>query len=101
MLCELCRSEEAHNFHHFIPRTLHANKLFKKRFTRDQMQQGMELCKSCHTAIHDLIPDAKELGRSYNTRRKLLAHPQLRKFVRWKQRRARSGLQTTPDEPAG
>jgi hypothetical protein len=29
MLCELCQSEDAHNFHHFIPRTLHTNKWFK------------------------------------------------------------------------
>ena len=89
MLCELCRVEESHNFHHIIPRTLHSNKWFKKRFTREDMQQGIKICKSCHTAIHDLIPDEKELGRSYNTRPKLLAHPSLGKFVRWKRKRHR------------
>ena len=62
MLCELCESEEVHNFHHFIPRTLHSNKWFKKRYTREQMQEGINLCKSCHKAIHDLIPKEKELG---------------------------------------
>ena len=47
------------------------------------MQQGVEVCKSCHSAIHDLIPDEKELGRSYNMRPKLLAHPLLGTFGRW------------------
>ena len=87
MLCELCQSEEAHNFHHLVPRTLHTNKWFKRRNTRLEMQQGIEVCKSCHSAIHDLIPDEKELGRSYNTKEKLLAHPQVGKYVRWKRKR--------------
>ena len=42
MFCELCQCEEAYNFHHFIPRTLHSNKWFKRRYTRQEMQQGME-----------------------------------------------------------
>ncbi len=87
MLCELCESEYAHNFHHFIPRTLHSNKWFKKRYTREQMQEGLNLCKSCHKTIHDLIPKEKELGRHYNTMEKLLAHPQLAAYVQWKRER--------------
>ena len=90
MLCELCHSEEAYNFHHFIPRTLHTNKWFKRRYTRQEMQQGIDVCKSCHAAIHDLIPDEKQLGRDYNTREKLLAHPEITKFVRWKRQRSLS-----------
>ncbi len=87
MLCELCESENAHNFHHFIPRTLHRNKWFKKRYTRKEMRAGLNLCKSCHDAIHDLIPDEKELGRHYNTLEKLLAHPQFAGYVKWKRER--------------
>jgi len=86
MLCELCQSEEAHNFHHFIPRTLHTNKWFKRRYTRAEMKQGIEVCKACHLAIHDLIPDEKELGRCYNTKETLLSHPEVGKFVRWKRK---------------
>jgi len=87
MLCELCDCDKAHNFHHFIPRTVHTNKWFRKRFSREEMRQGIELCKGCHGAIHDLIPDEKELGRHYNTRRRLLSHPRLRDYVRWKRER--------------
>lgn len=87
MLCQLCQSEESHNFHHFIPRTLHSNKWFKKRYTREQMHEGIEVCKACHRAIHDLVPDEKELGRHYNTLEKLLAHPEIGKYVQWKRKR--------------
>jgi len=90
MLCELCQCEEAYNFHHFIPRTLHSNKWFKRRYTRQEMQQGMEVCKPCHSAIHDLIPKEKELGRSYNTREKLLSHPELQGYVQWKREKGRT-----------
>jgi len=85
-LCELCQVDAVHNFHHFIPRTLHSNKWFKRRYTRAEMQEGSQVCKSCHAAIHDLIPDEKELGRHYNTLEKLLAHPEVSKYVAWKRR---------------
>ncbi len=83
-LCELRRSEQAHSFHHFIPCTLHSNKWFKRRFTRSQMQHGTDACEACHVAIHRLFPHEKELGRNFNTREKLLSHPEVGKFVCWK-----------------
>ena len=87
MLCELCEVEDAFNFHHLIPRTLHSNKWFKKRFTRDEMSQGIDLCKACHSTIHELVTE-KELGRYHNTREKLLEHPLIARYVAWKRRRA-------------
>ena len=45
MLCRLCRSEESDNFHHLIPRSVHSNKWFRKRFTREVMRQGIDVCR--------------------------------------------------------
>jgi len=87
MLCHLCQREESHNFHHFIPRTLHSNKWFQKRFSRAQMQEGIQVCKTCHATIHRLIPREKDLGRDFNTREKLTAHPGIAKYLRWKRQR--------------
>ncbi len=86
-LCELCEAEPAYNFHHLIPRTVHSNKWFKKHYTRQQMQQGVNTCKDCHRAIHDLVPSEKELGRCYNTLDRLREHPPLARYLRWKTRR--------------
>jgi len=86
-LCELCQAEVAHSFHHLIPRTNHSNKWFKKRFTREEMRRGLNLCRDCHRAIHDLIPDEKQLGRYYNTRARLMDHPRVAAYVRWKRAR--------------
>lgn len=83
--CALCgrRTKRGTNEHHLIPRTCHSNKWFKKNFTRQQMNAKINLCRDCHRAIHDLVPDEKELGRHYNTTEKLLAHPEIGKFVAW------------------
>ena len=96
MLCELCRSEEAHNFHHLIPRTLHGNKWFKKRFTREEMRSGINVCRQCHRTIHDLIPSEKELGRQCPTLEMLLSHPEVARYVEWKARRAGSAPPAGP-----
>jgi len=81
--CELCGRVRDLTFHHLIPRTTHRNKWFRKNFTREQMNSGLDLCQDCHSAVHRLIPSEKELGRSYNTREALLAHEELGKFVAW------------------
>lgn len=69
--------------HHLIPRRCHRNKWFKKRFTREQMQVTISVCRDCHGAIHRFVPSEKELGRYHNTVELLLAHEMIGRFVRW------------------
>jgi hypothetical protein len=89
MLCQLCRCDEAYNFHHFIPATLRSNKWFKKRYTKEEMRSGIDVCRQCHEAIHRLIPDEKDLGRKYHVLENLLSHPGLANYLEWKRKRAR------------
>ena len=69
--CGLCLRERPLTFHHLIPRSLHSNKWFKKRFDRERMQAGIDLCRDCHTTVHRHLSE-KELGRHYNTVESLL-----------------------------
>jgi hypothetical protein len=85
-LCELCGCEPARSFHHLIPRTTHRNKWFKKKFRRDELQAGLHLCGPCHDLLHQLF-EAKELGREFNTREKLAAHPEVAKYLAWRKKR--------------
>ena len=82
--CELCgRDSQVLTFHHLIPRCLHSNKWFKKRYTREQLSQGIMICKDdCHKMIHKFISE-KELGRSFNTLEKLKRHQKVKKYIRW------------------
>jgi len=51
--CEFCLRETRAGTteHHLIPSTLHSNEWFKKRYTRQQMQETVDLCSDCHGAI--------------------------------------------------
>ena len=69
--------------HHLIPRACHANKWFRKRFTREVMQRTVALCRDCHREIHRTIPSEKELGRHYHSLEALCAHPDLGRYVEW------------------
>lgn len=87
MKCELCGRENVCTFHHLIPRTNHKNKWFKKNFSREEMAKGIYVCKyDCHREIHNLIFE-KELGKSYNTLKKLKAHKNIAKYIKFIQKR--------------
>ena len=83
--CELCGRfpKRGTTEHHLIPRGCHTNKWFKKRFSRQEMQVTITVCRDCHSAIHRIVPSNKELGRHYNTLDKLLAHDEITIFVDW------------------
>lgn len=87
--CRLCNrvTRRGTTEHHLIPRTCHKNKWFKKRFSRQEMNQTISVCRDCHGSIHDLIPREKELGRHHHTVETLLAHEQLGAFVAWVSKR--------------
>lgn len=88
-LCELC-GDEAFNEHHLIPRHCHRKSWFKSRFSKEQMQQTIDVCNMCHKMIHRLIPDEKELGRNYRTVESLTAHSELLNYLEWKRKRVRT-----------
>ena len=91
MKCELCGRENMCTFHHLIPKSQHKNKWFKKNFTRDQMNEGIMVCKyTCHREIHNLIVE-KELGKSYNTLDKLKAHINVAKYIKFIQKQRTNG----------
>ena len=83
--CRLCHRvmRQGTTEHHLIPRAMHSNKWFQKRFTRKQMQQTISVCRDCHRSIHRLIPSAKELGRHYHTLDAILAHEPFRRYLVW------------------
>ena len=83
--CRLCRRipKRGTSQHHLIPRTCHSNRWFKRNYTRQQMQQTIDLCSDCHRAVHRFVPREKDLGREYFTVERLLNHLEIRKFVGW------------------
>jgi hypothetical protein len=83
--CELCaRAGVALTEHHLIPRAVHRKRQFRQRFDLDEMRhRKLLVCRKCHRGIHRLIPDEKELARTYNTRDALLADERIARHVAW------------------
>lgn len=82
--CELCgRSAGPLTRHHLIPRTRHRNRRTRRTFDRRDMQcRLLWVCRACHNPIHDVLTE-KALERHFNTRARLLTHPDVARFVRW------------------
>jgi hypothetical protein len=83
--CQLCGRvvRQGTTAHHLIPRSCHRNRWFQKRFTREQMQQTVDLCADCHRAVHSLVPSEKDLGRGFATLERLNAHPAIARHIAW------------------
>jgi len=80
--CECCGRDSDLTFHHLIPRFLHKKKWFKKNYTRDQMNQGIDVCSDCHKGIHSIY-DEQILGKQFNTKEKILTDKALKKHFVW------------------
>ncbi|MEM9527747.1 MAG: hypothetical protein AAGA31_14125 [Bacteroidota bacterium] len=82
--CELCHREKPLTEHHLIPRAVHGKRYFQKRFTKEEMtHQRISICRQCHKGIHRIIPNEKELARSFYTKEVLLADERIQRHVRW------------------
>lgn len=82
----MCGRQRPLTFHHLIPRTVHSNKWFRHRFSRDEMQRGIDICRACHSYVHKHFAH-KELARDLNTLDALLANETIRRYVEWARKR--------------
>lgn len=86
--CELCARSMPLTFHHLIPRETHGRFLakglppgVKGEPTRVWLATyGLAVCRPCHTHIHRVASN-DELADHFNTAQRLLAHPEIAKFV--------------------
>lgn len=83
MKCELCQCEiDKLTVHHLIPKSRAKNK-YKE--VKEDPSNLIWICRSCHDQIHSLW-DESTLRDLYNTKEKLLAAPEMQKFIAWKRK---------------
>ena len=80
--CELCGRVKPLTFHHLIPKAVHKRNRYKKRHTKEELQAGLDICRVCHSGLHDLLTEV-ELADNYNTKELLLSHEGVAKHVAW------------------
>ena len=82
--CQLCGRDRPLTKHHLIPRAVHRKRRFLKRYSRAEMhERSIMICRACHSGIHDLIEDEKQLAEEFNTLESLLAHEGLQRHIAW------------------
>lgn len=81
-VCACCGRETALTFHHLIPKKLHRRAFYRKNFTREALNQGINACRMCHDGIHDLYTEI-ELAKRFSTLAELLADDALHKHFAW------------------
>ena len=80
--CDLCGRQRELTFHHLIPRKVHKRNFFRKTYSRDQLQVGIDVCRLCHSGIHRLY-DEVTLARQFQTLDALREDPAVQRHVKW------------------
>lgn len=80
--CALCGRVCALTWHHLIPRKMHRRSRFKKRYSREELQAGIWICRLCHDGIHAHY-DEMYLAQHRNTLEALTADPAIQKHIAW------------------
>jgi len=81
-VCALCEQERSLTFHHLIPRKLHRRTAFKKNYSKEELNRGIQICVLCHRGIHRLY-DEMALGKRLNTLAALLSDKAIQRHVQW------------------
>ncbi|MGK7891105.1 MAG: hypothetical protein AB4042_17385 [Leptolyngbyaceae cyanobacterium] len=80
--CPFCHRQVRLTFHHLIPKKVHRRPYFKKNFSREVLNQGVDICRMCHSGIHRHY-DEMVLAKSFSSLEALLADEALRKHFDW------------------
>lgn len=86
--CELCGVRRQLTFHHLIPRKLHRRTSFKKHYSREILNTGIDICQPCHRGLHKLY-DEMALGKRFYTLDLLLADEAVQRHVQWSAKQKR------------
>jgi maltoporin len=69
-------------FHHLIPKKMHRRTYFRKNYTKLELNQGIDICRKCHTGIHKRY-DEMTLAKQFATLENLSSDPDLQQHFAW------------------
>lgn len=80
--CPCCHRYTHLTFHHLIPKKLHRRPHFRKRFSKETLRQGVDICRTCHNGIHSFYSEM-HLGKHLCTIDLILGDEKLRDYFEW------------------
>mgnify|MGYP001090447652 CR=1 FL=1 len=86
--CALCGVPRPLTFHHLIPRKLHRRTNFKKNYSREVLNAGIDICQTCHRGLHKLH-DEMALGKHLYTLELLLEDEAVQRHIQWSAKQKR------------
>lgn len=103
--CELCARQMPVTIHHLVPRSTHSyflrhpnlihpspslddaqirSKGDEAQLTKEKLlSMQATLCRPCHSQIHKLVPDHRELGTHFNSIEKLMDREDVVRWCAW------------------
>ena len=67
---------------------MHRRTRYKKNYTREQLNDGIDICRLCHKGLHRLF-DEMTLAKEFNTLEKLRTDTAVQKHVSWVRKQKR------------
>lgn len=83
--CALCGRETSLTFHHLIPKKMHRRARFRKHYTREQLNAGIDICMRCHRGVHRLH-DEMTLATQLNSLEALREDQAVQRHAGWVRR---------------
>ena len=78
----LCNRQTDLTFHHLIPKKMHRRTYFKKHYSKQELAQGIDICRQCHTGIHKTYSEM-ELAKHFYSKERLQQDPTLTTHFSW------------------
>lgn len=80
--CELCARTTSLTFHHLVPKKMHRRTYYRKHFSKEVLNAGINVCRRCHVGIHRLY-DESTLAKQYNSLERLKADEAVARHCAW------------------
>lgn len=90
--CELCKRRALLTFHHLIPRKMHRRQHFRKKYAKQELLAGINICQLCHRGLHKLY-DEMTLAKEFSDLDKILNDENIQKHVSWVKKQKRGLFQ--------
>ncbi|MEM9218807.1 MAG: hypothetical protein AAGD25_31265 [Cyanobacteria bacterium P01_F01_bin.150] len=81
-ICPFCGRDTALTFHHLIPKKMHRRTYFRKNFSKDELNRGIDICRPCHSGIHNCY-DEMTLAKQFSSPQTLINDASLKKHFQW------------------
>lgn len=81
-VCPLCLRKSGLTFHHLIPRKLHRRDHFKKHYSKQELNKGINICRKCHSGIHNFY-DEMTLAKELNSLALIQSDAALSRHFKW------------------